>query len=148
MHMMRYGLWAMERHAAELDRAGLLQDARVVEIVRHIMFARRLWLERVRDGVITAVPDDIQSFDEAMARCVDDTAAWVAWLESVSDDGLNETVTFTSIEGEQHTQPLASIAMHVVNHTTHHAHELGMILRSRGYRPPSTDYIVYARLHS
>lgn len=147
MQMMRYGVWVLEQHLAECQRLQLHQHHRVVEVVRHIVFARRLWLERLRDGTITATPNEVLSVDQALQRCAFDTAAWVAWLDSAADDDLQGPVAYTALDGTTYTQSLADITMHVVNHTTHHAHELAMIVRAHGGTPPQTDYIVYTRQH-
>jgi uncharacterized damage-inducible protein DinB len=130
-----------------LEQAGLLDNERVLWIVNHVTFARRLWLERVRDGRITSSPTDVVDTRAALARCTDDTAAWIAWLESVASDELNVDIRFVTLERERVTQSLADIVMHVINHSTHHTHELGVILRANGVAPTPTDYIVYSRQH-
>lgn len=147
MRMLRYGPWVLERHRAALLEADLLDDERVLWIYNHITFARRLWLQRVRDGRIRTSPRDVVPVAEAIERCVDDTAAWVAWLDSLAEDELSIPVSFTSLEGEDLTMSLADIVMHVINHSTHHAHELATIVRAHGHVPPSTDFIVFARQH-
>jgi uncharacterized damage-inducible protein DinB len=147
MRMLRYGPWAIQQHMPLLEQAGLLDNERVLWIVNHVTFARRLWLERVRDGRITSSPTDVVDARAALARCTDDTAAWIAWLESVASDELNVDIRFVTLERERVTQSLADIVMHVINHSTHHTHELGVILRANGVAPTPTDYIVYSRQH-
>ena len=147
MRMLRYGPWAIEQHLPLLEQAGLLDDERVLWILNHVTFARRLWLERVRDGRITTSPTDVVDAPAALARCIDDTAAWIAWLESVASDELDVDIRFVTLERDRVTQSLADIVMHVINHSTHHTHELGVILRANGVAPNPTDYIVYSRQH-
>lgn len=145
MNMFRYGQWALERHVAALTEGGLADHDRVLWIVNHVVNARRIWLERVRDGVITSRIDETLPLAQSLARCADDTAAWVAWLEEVTGDDLAMEIVYRNLKGEEYRQPLHEIAFHVINHGTHHLHELGTIERAHGTVPPPTDYIVFTR---
>jgi uncharacterized damage-inducible protein DinB len=145
MNMLRYGHWALERHASALREHGLTEHERVLWIVNHVVNAKRIWLERVRDGVISTRIDDPLPLDEALARSADDTAGWVAWLDSLPGDDLDRAMIYRNLKGDEYRQPLHEIVFHVINHGTHHLHEIGTILRTHGAVPPPTDYIVYTR---
>jgi uncharacterized damage-inducible protein DinB len=79
--------------------------------------------------------DAMHRLDEA--RC--------AWLDSLGGDDLNKVVRFVGSEGEDRSNRLGDILLHVCNHGTHHRAQVLNMLRRRGAGAGALDYTVWVR---
>ncbi|MCU0331285.1 MAG: DinB family protein [Candidatus Kapabacteria bacterium] len=143
--LLQYGVWSMARHFHVLESAGLLSDERVQWILGHVVNARILWLERLRDGVVRTSIDRAMAPSSSIEHAASETDAWIQWLRNGGEDLLDSIVSYRNLRGEEFHQPVHEVISHVVNHTTHHLHELSMIERAAGVVPPVTDLIAFFR---
>jgi len=140
-----YGSWMMEELAASCVAHGLSEDERIIFLFRHTVNARRIWLERVRDGAVVTDLNEPLTISQSLQRAASDEIDWQAFLRSKGDAALDDEVLYANLSGSTFRQPLRDIVFHVVNHTTHHMDEVSVRLRAHGATPPPTDHIVYAR---
>ncbi|CAN5411543.1 hypothetical protein BH10BAC6_BH10BAC6_03980 [soil metagenome] len=143
--MFHYGSWMMEKLSDACIEHNLVHDARIVFLFQHTVNARRVWLERIRDGAVITDINEPLTIDQALERNVVDSAAWVDVLLQGGEAGVDATITYANLSGIVFTQPLRDIVFHVINHTTHHMDEVSVLIRATGATPPPTDYIVYTR---
>lgn len=143
--LLHYGVWSIARHVHVLDAAGLLADQRVLWILGHVVNARALWLERLRDGVIGTPIDRAMAPSMIVDHAAQETEEWISWLRAGGQARLDDIVSYKNLHGAEFQQPVHEVVSHVVNHTTHHLHELSMLERAAGVVPPVTDLIAFFR---
>lgn len=129
-----YDLWATRRWLLALPSIANL--GRAHEILEHILFAQKIWLQRI--GV--DVPDQIGNIPigalfEQLNR---------AWKQVAEEANLGEPVDYTNLRGEEFTRTIGEIAYHVINHGTYHrGHLRGLVETEGGEGFPDTDLIYF-----
>lgn len=143
----RYGDWVAERLATSVNAAQLDTHERVTWVFNHVVNSRRIWLERVRDEAVTFDVNRVLPIGELLTLQRADTEAWCQWMEEGGEARLESLCAYKNLRGDSFENKLYHIAQHVVNHTTHHFHEIIQLIRSSGHVPPTTDFILYVRLN-
>src|SRR5678815_383424 len=148
-----YAAWASARlvdaagklSEAELTRDFGTSDKSVLGTLVHTFAADRVWLARVRGNVPTRFIDVEQ--DMKMSVLEKDWpqvfAGWQEYLAGVGD--VAAPVSYKDLKGNPYTTPIWQIALHVVNHGTHHRGQAAGFIRTMGHTPPPLDLIFYYR---
>jgi len=102
-------------------------------IMQHILAAQEIWLSRCQGHSLSSMP--------APEPTVDNLEKLTAqWLQILSKDHGNPTISFKRLTGETHELTLHEIMHHVINHGTYHRGELRGVCRARGDNDfPETD---------
>ena len=131
--------------AADLDKpwGGSFKTARA--LLRHIIGAEQLWLERFGGNSPKALPEFPASHSGA-----DYLAVWrkvkmreKEFVSGLTQQKLGGSLSYTNMKGENHTFPWVDILTHVVNHGTYHRGQLSHLLRDLGRPGVSTDYVAW-----
>lgn len=129
----------------QLDRPFEMGPGSLRATVQHIYNAERIWVERyAKEGVAGSIPAEPSQtpaeLDAALSKLASVRDAWLSAQPAGSADRL---VTYKNLRGEQYTNRLGDILMHVCNHGVHHrAQAVNMIRRVGGEVPkPGADYI-------
>lgn len=114
-------------------------------LLRHVVGADRLWVERWNGVSPKTLPDfpathTARDFREEWEKVKADEQRF---LSSLSRDRLASDLTYVNMKGEQWTYPLAEILVHVVNHGTYHRGQMTHLLRDLGQIAPPTDYLIF-----
>ena len=131
--------------AAELDKpwGGSFKTARA--LLRHIVGAEQLWLERFGGNSPKAMPEMPATWSggDYLAEWRKVKAREQAFVKGLTQQMLDGSLSYTNMKGENHTFPLADILTHVVNHGTYHRGQLTHLLRDLGRPGVSTDYVAW-----
>lgn len=115
----------------------------------HILVADRIWLHRFTGqgpsyGALDARPYDTLA-DLVAARVAEDERI-VAWIDGLSDDQLQATITYTPVTNPVPvSQKLAPVLSHLFNHQTHHRGQCHMTLTALGKPSLALDLIYFLR---
>jgi len=138
---LKYTLWA---HARLLEA---LRDAEpppreAVRLFGHILRAQDHWWSRVQG---TEEAPDLWG-DDTLALCIERLRpSTTRWHALVQDGDLGRTISYVNSSGDQYTNSLRDVVLHVVNHGTHHRAQIARELRAAGMAAPPTGYIYYLR---
>jgi uncharacterized damage-inducible protein DinB len=147
-----YNVWATARllEAAsqlsleELARDFFTADRSVAGTLAHIFRSERIWLARLDRG-FHATPntpaDEQLSVMQAQWRALQER--WREYLSSVVD--FDEIVTYKDLKGNEWSQPLWQLLLHIVNHGSHHRGQVSGFIRALGHAPPPLDLVLYFR---
>ena len=131
--------------AADLDKpwGGSFKTARA--LLRHVIGAERLWLERFGGNSPTTMPEfpDTHSGADYLAEWRTVKAREKEFVGGLTQQRLDGSLRYTNMKGENHTFALADILTHVVNHGTYHRGQLSHLLRDLGRPGVSTDYVAW-----
>ena len=67
--------------------------------------------------------------------------AWDKYLKELRPEGLSRAVTYRNSKGEQWTNTVEDILMHVVIHSAYHRGQIATDMRANGLEPAYTDFI-------
>lgn len=154
-HHIEYNAWATvqllkaaaDLPANELTRDFGTADKSVLGTLVHNFRAERIWLARLQErspAVAWSRPED-----EHLATLNSEWPAlhdnWRTWTKDLSDSDTERIVRYTDLRGNPWMQPVWQIALHVVNHSTHHRGQVSGFLRALGKTPPPLDFIRFVR---
>jgi uncharacterized damage-inducible protein DinB len=154
-HHIEYNTWAThqllsavaELHTDELTRDFGTADKSVLGTLVHIFRAERIWLARLEQRaseVAWSRPEDEQ-LSTLKAEWPPLHNNWRNWANSLSDSDTERVLSYTDLRGNPWAQPVWQIALHVVNHSTHHRGQVSGFLRAIGKAPPPLDFIRFVR---
>jgi uncharacterized damage-inducible protein DinB len=69
---------------------------------------------------------------------------WLTFVES--NDNFNRQMTYKNYVGEDYTNNVEMIMIHLVNHSSYHRAQIAMLLRQQRLEPVNTDFITYDRI--
>jgi uncharacterized damage-inducible protein DinB len=142
--LFRHLAWADARtidalgqmHAPPLDALRLLG---------HLLAAERVWLRRMEgtQGDVPVWPSLGLIECTSLARRNHD--GYAAFLLSLSDGSLARAVRYRNTKGEEFTNSIEDILLHVALHGAYHRGQVARIVRAEGGVPLHTDYIFFIR---
>ncbi len=120
----------------------------ILATAAHIVGAEWIWLERWKGTPSPAFPDWLKTveFGDLVSRLRTVEADRSAYLAGLPADAGALISSFKLLNGTEDTQPLHVMIRHVVNHSTYHRGQIAAFSRQFGVKPPTTDYIAFARL--
>ena len=141
-------LGAVEKLRDEQFRRDMSSSHRSIrDTLVHILSAERVWLARWKGGS-PATHLDPSKFPSVAAL----GAAWEelernmgVWLGSLTDERLQDMVSYATFGGQPQSQPLWQQMAHLANHSSYHRGQLATMLRQLGAEPVATDLILFFR---
>jgi uncharacterized damage-inducible protein DinB len=132
--------WADDQIAAALAAT---PDAKALALFAHVVGAEVAWLDRVAGTPYRIGMWPEPSLDEVMrwARVARTELAVLAR----DHEGLPRGVVYRTSDGREFTSTVEDIVLHVAMHGQHHRAQIATMLRVAGAKPPSLDYIAWAR---
>ena len=169
-----YNLWASRRLFSALEKLSDAQFTAEVqssfpsirETVFHILAAEWIWLRRWRGASPRAsvanpnasgrtwdglTPGEKPSYEElatvAALRAFADSLeqARQEFLNSLSDEKLQDPLSYTDMAGKPFALPLVQQMQHVVNHGTYHRGQVTTLLRQAGGETVALDMSYFFR---
>jgi uncharacterized damage-inducible protein DinB len=116
----------------------------------HIVWAEQLWLHRWlrKPNPAVAQGADLQSLAEAQSRWEAVEAERGRFVAGLSAADLQDTRIVKPSSGGEYVHTFAQMFRHFINHSSYHRGQIVTFLRQLGAKPPSTDLILYYRMHS
>jgi uncharacterized damage-inducible protein DinB len=120
---------------------------KAVDLLAHIVAARRLWLHRF--GAAQEGPADLFQRNvpvtEITAPVAEMEAAWAAYLDGLTEAELNRVFEYQSYEGGWYRNTVADILTQLFGHSWYHRGQIALLLRSIGAEPAVTDFVFWTR---
>jgi len=151
---LAYSAWASQRlvHAAcQLTEAELLRDFQTSErsvlgTLVHTFAGDRVWLARLQGSPRQGFSSDADRHLSVLQKEWPDVyRQWDELAAGWTDDAVAADFTYQDLRGNTWTNPVWHLAMHVVNHGTHHRGQVAGFLRSMGHTPPELDLVAFHR---
>ena len=116
--------------------------------LNHLLVGDRMWLRRITGvGPAHTRLDELPYPDLAAfrpARAAED-ARLIAVVDALTEDALAAPLTYRSVTGHEHRQPLAQVLAHLFNHQTHHRGQAHVLLTRLGQPSVEMDLIYFLR---
>lgn len=117
----------------------------ILGTLAHMAGSEWVWLERWR-GVSHSSLWAASDFDDLAtlsARWRQVEADRRALLGELTEELLQQPLSYKNMKGEPHTLPLAGQMQHVINHATLHRGQVIGLIRQLGAQPPAVDLLYY-----
>jgi uncharacterized damage-inducible protein DinB len=156
--LTRYNAWAnrlifdavaaLPPAEATKERQSLFRN--MVHTLNHNYVIDRIWqahLERRSHGYEARNTKEHPPLAELWKSQQEIDRWYIAWSDALSDQALDEKMSFTLIGGNPGVMTRGEILLHVVNHTSYHRGFVADLFYQvpGGARPPTTDLPVYLR---
>jgi uncharacterized damage-inducible protein DinB len=114
----------------------------------HTWGAEMVWRLRCAEGISPAALPDESAFptvEVLRARWADEERKMRVYLNSLSDEALQHTVSYRTTQGVAYHNVLWNLLAHVVNHGTQFRSEAAVALTAFGQSPGDLDLLRYFR---
>jgi uncharacterized damage-inducible protein DinB len=144
LKLYQYNVWASDRVLKCLQRQQVA-DEKILSLMGHVLAAQFLWLHRIQG----LPPPDVKlwgsyTLPQLVSMAEEAGKRWLQFVES--QDSFNRELSYTNYVGEQYTNNVEMIMIHLVNHSSYHRAQIAMLLRQKGLEPINTDFITYDRV--
>lgn len=110
----------------------------------HVLNAHQIWNARI----LKTVEFKVHQLHELDQLPVIDHTNYTDTLHILDKDNFESNITYKNSKGQEFTNTLRDILMHVANHTTHHRGQIISDFRQSGIDPLVTDFIFFRRSES
>lgn len=150
-----YNRWANNRMLVACESLTLEQWGRDLGcswgsahgLLTHMFAAEVIWLERWKGSspVVLHQPAEFPTFAELEKAWVRTQLDMLEFIDTLTEKGLGDDVTYVNTRGETHTFPLGHLMLHLANHSNHHRGELVSMLSMLNVPHPEDDLLAYLR---
>jgi uncharacterized damage-inducible protein DinB len=156
LELFAYDRWANHRilHVVgHLDLADYLAPAPLSHgslrgTLVHILGTEQMWRMRCQEGISqqSLLPEELFPTVNALSvRWQAEEEAFQLYLESLTDEDLDRTISYTNTRGTHYETVLWQILFHIVNHSTQFRSEAAVQLTRYHHSPGDLDYILFVR---
>ena len=143
--LFHYDAWATGCVIDALEQQRV-SSGRLVDLVAHVIIAKRLWLARIHGGESASIciwPQLSLPECRVLRRQIEEE--WGRLLIEGQQCWDVRAVRYRSSKGQEYTSTITDIFLHVSHHGAYHRGQIAVLMRSKGLEPVNTDYIAYAR---
>lgn len=150
---LEFSLWATLKvvdAAAQLPEDALRQDRSnsfggILDTLVHIFRADRVWARRFQgeptaafapEGEVLTIADLQEQWPGVMAN-------FIAWVRAQEEGAFDGKLYWRNLKGEDKTEVMYKILLHVVNHGTYHRGQVITMVRQAGGAVVATDLVYY-----
>jgi uncharacterized damage-inducible protein DinB len=150
---LEYSLWASSKvldAARKLPPDVLAQDRSssfggILGTLTHIFQADRIWLKRFEGEAYgsLALPGESLTLNDLAEQWPVVLNRFAAWVRAQDSSRLSEMLFWRNLKGEDKTEKIFKILLHVVNHGSYHRGQVITMIRQAGGEAVSTDILYY-----
>jgi uncharacterized damage-inducible protein DinB len=128
------------------DRRATPEFGKAVDLLAHIIAARRMWLFRFgvleqntelfpRETKIADLPYQLEQME----------SQWADYLHGLRDSDLERVFEYKSYEGPRFRNSVEEILTQLFGHSWYHRGQIAQLVRSMGGEPAVTDFVFWSR---
>lgn len=155
LHLVKYNYWANKIIVQTIiDKAFEQLDVQIPnsfpslrKTLLHIWDAETIWYKRLHNISVADLPSkDFGTQESVFDSLIKQSELFVYFVSSKTENNFTTNCEYVNLKGEKFSQPIYTILMHCMNHSTFHRGQIICMLRQLGYdNLPSTDLISFSR---
>lgn len=116
-------------------------------LLSHLIGAEDLWHQRIATGHSPTAPPayPTHSWHDYAHTWQEVSHRWLPLLAQEGAQGLQRTITYSRLDGTQHTDVLAELLVHIADHCTYHSGQVVAALRQLHLPVVGTSFLFYLR---
>ncbi len=127
------------------DRRSSPEYRKAVDLLAHVVAARRNWLARIVGGpAVPVFPRDARIEDVAK-DWTEAAALWTEYLDKLDDDELARVVEYRLSDGSAGREVAEDLLVQLYGHSHYHRGQIASLVRAAGGEPAATDFIHWLR---
>ncbi|MBD3921931.1 DinB family protein [Paenibacillus sp. PR3] len=144
--MFEHQLWA-DRQLLDAVRNSGGGSPEALRLFRHLAIAEQVWIIRLNGESSTHLQlwADDADVDDIEALIASNEQQYTAYLAALTEEQLDEDLTYASQNGTVFRTPIRDILTHVALHGQYHRGQINRILRETAGEPQALDFILFAR---
>jgi uncharacterized damage-inducible protein DinB len=120
---------------------------KALEIMGHIIVARRMWLFRL--GAATERPAELfpsgVTLDDLVADLKAMELGWATFLEGLTEAALDRAFEYQSIDAGWFRSVIGDVLTQLFGHSLYHRGQIASLVKAAGGRPAATDFVYWSR---
>jgi uncharacterized damage-inducible protein DinB len=129
------------------ERRSAAEYRKAVELLAHVVAARRLWLYRF--GVVPNPPPAMfpqgVSLADVTASQRDMEEQWSAYLGRLDDAEVARSFEYQSLDAGRFRNRIEDILTQLFGHSWYHPGQIATLVRAAGGEPAATDFVYWCR---
>jgi uncharacterized damage-inducible protein DinB len=148
-----YSLWASMKILEAVERlpVEVIEKDRgssfggILGTLTHVFQADRVWWRRFNGEALVTLMQPGETFDLARLKTEWPVVLgeFVAWIRAQDDSKFEEKLNWRNLKGEDKTEVMYKILLHVVNHGTYHRGQVITLIKQAGGEVVSTDLVYF-----
>ena len=138
--LFAYDDWANRETLRSLKVTGAPPQSSI-RLLAHIIAAEWLWLGRLKQDLKPVVVWPELTLDQCEAQIAELSPVWQGYLAELTPAGLSTRIPYINSKGENWSNTVEDMLVHVVLHSAHHRGQVAADLRASGHTPAYTDFI-------
>ncbi|OLE55681.1 MAG: hypothetical protein AUG51_01720 [Acidobacteria bacterium 13_1_20CM_3_53_8] len=134
--------------AAPVELRASEKFQKAIDLMAHIVAARRMWLWRFgvleQESSPELFPRE-NSITELPALLVEMESGWSEFLDGLTDEAIARSFEYQSYEGPRFRNTIEDILTQLFGHSWYHRGQIAQLLRSIGAEPAVTDFVFWTR---
>ena len=152
----QYNVWANKKILDQIDALDSEQQHREIassfsslyKTVLHVWGAETVWKRRLQNEITSIAGDQ---FNGSMNKLSDalrqQDQELLDWILNRNIEKLKLKITYRNSKGQEFSEPIHLILMHLFNHNTYHRGQIVTLFRQlQVEKIPQTDFIAWVRL--
>ena len=144
LKLYQYNAWANSRVLKALVQQNVTHE-KTLTLMSHILAAQFLWLHRIK-GLKPPIYElwKMYSLDELVKMGEEAGRLWLMFIQE--NDNFNRKLEYKNYIGDEYTNNVEQIMIHLVNHCSYHRGQIALLMRENNFEPVNTDFITYDRV--
>ena len=129
------------------DRRDSKEFRKAVDLLAHIIEARRVWLGRFGAAPLvtgTLFPEN-SAVDQVTAEWRKVQDLWSRYFAALNDEELNRVFEYQSFDAGRFRNRIEEILTQLFGHSWYHRGQIAMLVRAAGGQPAATDFVYWCR---
>jgi len=141
LRFFEFDAWANQETLRSIE-AMTNPPERAVALIAHIAATQRVWLERA-----LSLPQSVAVWPEwSLSETAKELSGVLGeWTRLVATEDLSREFTYTNTKGQEFSNRLSDVALHVAFHGVYHRGQIAALVRQHGGEPAYTDFIQAVR---
>ena len=123
-------------------------DHDCIKLMSHLLLAQSNWYKRITGPQEDQLVWLVLELSQLIVDLDKNGELWMKYVLSLPPNNFDDWIDYNNLAGQPQENTVQDLLAHVVNHATYHRGQIIRRIRELGFTPPSTDYVLFARINS